>query len=151
MSVNCLIKDRLFSVNRSRYDTTYIIQIIVLLYSKNHSSIWWGNNLWTQTIIVDVSIFLYVWFTVTTRSSYNYLKSTKSTIVSNSYKYLPHLTPAKPLEIIRPVSEVEVKEIITQSLSKTCHLGPLPTLGLKKCFDQLHPLITSIINRSMKK
>ena len=53
------------------------------------------------------------------------------------------------LEMFRPTSEVEVKEIIIKSPNKSCDLDPLPTWLLKKCVDQLLPLITAIINRSM--
>jgi len=51
----------------------------------------------------------------------------------------------KMLEIFPSASEVDVKEIIT----KSCNLDPLPTCLLKKCVDQLLPLITGIINRSV--
>ena len=53
------------------------------------------------------------------------------------------------LEMFRPTSEVEVKEIIIKSPNKSCDLDPLPTWLLKKCVDQLLPLITAIVNRSM--
>ena len=52
-------------------------------------------------------------------------------------------------EMFRPTSEVEVKEIIIKSPIKSCDLGPLPTWLSKKCVDQLLPLITAIVNRSM--
>ena len=47
------------------------------------------------------------------------------------------------LEMFRPVSEVEVKEIIIKAPNKSCDLDPLPTWLLKKCVDQLLPLIIS--------
>jgi len=53
------------------------------------------------------------------------------------------------LEMLRPTSEVEVKEIIIESPNKSCDLVPLPTWLLKKCVDQLLPLITAIVNRSV--
>ena len=55
----------------------------------------------------------------------------------------------KMLEIFRPTSDFEVKEIITKSSSKSCHWDPLHTWLLKECVDQRLPLITAIINRSM--
>jgi len=39
------------------------------------------------------------------------------------------------LEIFRPTSEVEVKEIIVKSPNKSCDLDPLPSWLLKKCVD----------------
>jgi len=53
------------------------------------------------------------------------------------------------LEMFQLASEVEVKEIITMFLNKSCDLDPLPTWLLKKCVDQLLPLIIAIINRSL--
>jgi len=53
------------------------------------------------------------------------------------------------LKMFQPTSEVEVKEIIIESPNKLCHLDPLSTWLLKKCVDQLLPLITAIVNRSM--
>ena len=53
------------------------------------------------------------------------------------------------LEMFRPTSEVEVKQKIIKSPNKSCDLDPLPTWILKKCVDQLLPLITAIVNRSM--
>ena len=53
------------------------------------------------------------------------------------------------LEMFRPTSEVEVKEITLKSPNKLCDLDPLPTWLLKKCVDQLLPLITAIVHGSM--
>jgi len=53
------------------------------------------------------------------------------------------------LEMFRSTSDVEVKEIIIQSLNKSCELDPLSNCLLKKCVDQLLPLIIAIVNRSM--
>ena len=55
----------------------------------------------------------------------------------------------KMLEMFRPATEVEVKEIITKSPNKSHDLDPLPTWLSKKCGDQLFPLITTIINWSI--
>jgi len=52
-------------------------------------------------------------------------------------------------EMFRPISEVEVREIITKSQNKSSDLDPLPTWPLKKCVDQLLLLITAIFNRLM--
>jgi len=53
------------------------------------------------------------------------------------------------LEMFRPTTDVEVKEIIIKSPNKSCDLDPMPTWLLKKCIDQLLSLITAIVNRSM--
>ena len=55
----------------------------------------------------------------------------------------------KMLKIYLPASELQLKEIITKSLNKSCDLNPLLTWLLKKCVDQFLPLITTTINRSM--
>ena len=57
----------------------------------------------------------------------------------------------KILEIFRPTSEVEVKQIIAESPNKSFELDSLLTWFLKKSLDPLLPLITAIINRSMAK
>jgi hypothetical protein len=46
-------------------------------------------------------------------------------------------------------TEEEVKKIINKSPNKSCELDPLPTWLLKKCVNQLAPLITTIINKSL--
>jgi len=51
------------------------------------------------------------------------------------------------VEMFRPTSEV--KEIIMKSSNKSYDLDPLPIWLLKKGLDQLLPLITAIVNRSM--
>jgi len=55
----------------------------------------------------------------------------------------------KMLEMFQPVSEVEVKEIITKSPNKPCDLDPLLTWLLTQPVDLLLPPITATINRSM--
>jgi len=55
----------------------------------------------------------------------------------------------KMLEIFCPASEVENKEIITNSPNKSCDLDLLPTWLIKQCVDQDLPQITAIINRSI--
>jgi len=51
------------------------------------------------------------------------------------------------LEMFRPTSEVEVKEVIIKFPKKSYDLDPLPTWILRKCVDQLLPLITIIVIR----
>lgn len=47
-------------------------------------------------------------------------------------------------------SEDEIRKIISSSSSKSCELDPLPTWLLKDCLEQLLPLITVIINKSLQ-
>ncbi|XP_070192425.1 uncharacterized protein [Littorina saxatilis] len=49
----------------------------------------------------------------------------------------------------RPVTEQEVKRVITKSAPKTCALDPIPVPLLVECLDELLPVITSIINSSL--
>ncbi len=48
-----------------------------------------------------------------------------------------------------PVTEKDVQELIRKSPTKSCGLDPLPTWLLKKCCDELVPIITQIINMSL--
>ena len=49
------------------------------------------------------------------------------------------------------VSEDAVREIIMKSPSTSCDLDPIPTWLLKKCIDELVPIITNIVNLSFQK
>ena len=49
-----------------------------------------------------------------------------------------------------PVSEDSVRDIIMKSSSTSCSLDPIPTWLLKKCLDELLPVITRIINMSFQ-
>ena len=48
------------------------------------------------------------------------------------------------------LSEDSVREIIMKSPSTSCNLDPIPTWLLKKCADELVPIITQIINMSFQ-
>ena len=48
------------------------------------------------------------------------------------------------------VSESKVRKIIMSSASKSCELDPIPTFLLKECIDVLSPIITNLINLSIK-
>ena len=54
------------------------------------------------------------------------------------------------LDHLEPATEKEVREIILKSGNKSCELDPLPTWLLKECLDELLPLITGIVNSSLK-
>jgi hypothetical protein len=49
-----------------------------------------------------------------------------------------------------PLSEEEVKKIISSSPTKTCQLDPMPTWLLKDFIDILAPVITKIVNLSLQ-
>ena len=55
-----------------------------------------------------------------------------------------------PLEKFRIVHQGEVRKIITSSPSKSCALDPIPTSILKLCLDELTPVLTLIVNTSLK-
>ena len=49
-----------------------------------------------------------------------------------------------------PVSEDELRKIVSKLPNKTSPLDPIPTWLLKKCIDTLLPVISSIINNSLR-
>ena len=59
-------------------------------------------------------------------------------------------SPSIRLDKFIQVSEVEVRNIIMSSSNASCHLDPFPTWLVKKCVDQLAPLITKMINSSLE-
>ena len=71
----------------------------------------------------------------------------KNFIIHNHSDETPKTTPH--LRDLNPASCEEVREVILSSPIKTCDLDPIPTWLLKKCIDQLLPIITAIINSSM--
>ena len=54
-----------------------------------------------------------------------------------------------PLCVLRPTSALEVRTIIMNSPSKSCELDPMPTWLLKKCIDEILPIIVRLVNTSM--
>ena len=54
----------------------------------------------------------------------------------------------KPLLEFKMVTEDEVKKIL-QKMSKSCQLDPIPMWLAKECMDEILPIITQIINRSL--
>ncbi len=59
-------------------------------------------------------------------------------------------TVLKPLDRFKPVTEEEVRKLISSSAPKSCDLDPVPTNVLKLCLDILLPLITQMINLSLQ-
>ena len=49
----------------------------------------------------------------------------------------------------KPATMKEVRKIIMDSPNKSCELDPIPTKLLKKCVDELLPLIIAIVNKSI--
>ena len=49
-----------------------------------------------------------------------------------------------------PVTEEEVKIIISKSPAKSCILDPVPTVVMKQCIDDIVPVITAVINASLR-
>ncbi|PIK43485.1 putative RNA-directed DNA polymerase from mobile element jockey-like [Apostichopus japonicus] len=50
----------------------------------------------------------------------------------------------------KPLSNDEVRTIIKSSNTATCNLDPIPTWLLRKCLDPLLPVLTTMINLSLK-
>ena len=50
----------------------------------------------------------------------------------------------------KPVSEDELRKIVSKLPNKTSPLDPIPTWLLKKCIDTLLPVISSIITNSLR-
>ena len=55
------------------------------------------------------------------------------------------------LDIPMDATETEIWNIIKQSPVKSCELDPWPTWLLKECIAELVPLITDIVNMSLRK
>ena len=55
-----------------------------------------------------------------------------------------------PLNTFMDATEAEIWNIIKQSPVKSCELDPLPTWLLKECKAELVPLITDIVNMSLR-
>ena len=53
------------------------------------------------------------------------------------------------LDSFAEVSEDDVRKIIHSSPTKSCTLDPIPTWLLKKCEDELIPVLTLIVNTSL--
>jgi hypothetical protein len=51
--------------------------------------------------------------------------------------------------LFMPATQDEIQQIISKSPNKSCSLDPLPTWLLKKCSQQLLPLLTHIVNVSI--
>ena len=48
-----------------------------------------------------------------------------------------------------PATIEEVRKLIASHSNKSCELDPVPTWLLKKCLQELLPLLTALINKSL--
>ena len=48
------------------------------------------------------------------------------------------------------ISDEEVRKIVMDMPTKSCGLDPLPTWFMKRCIDHVLPLLTKIINYSVR-
>ena len=54
------------------------------------------------------------------------------------------------LNVFSAVTESEVRKIITKSRTKSCSLDPAPTWNVKDLVDELIPMVTILVNLSLK-
>ena len=60
----------------------------------------------------------------------------------------PHTNVAS-LKVFEKATASEVRKVIMNSPNKSCEIDSIPTWLLKECIDELLPLITTLINRSL--
>ena len=60
------------------------------------------------------------------------------------------LAPSTKFMQFQPVSEETVRKCIMDSPSKSCMLDPIPTHLLKLCISEIVPIVTHIINESLR-
>ena len=53
------------------------------------------------------------------------------------------------LNSFKPISKEHLRNILNSMNSKCCTLDPIPTWLMKECFEELHPILLSIINQSI--
>ena len=63
--------------------------------------------------------------------------------------YISHSFVGSGLCSFEPVSQEFVRKLICDSAPNSCVLDPIPTTLLKKCVDDLVPLICRIVNDSL--
>ena len=61
-----------------------------------------------------------------------------------------HTPPPQQLDSFLPATQEEIKKIIINSPTKSCTLDPIPTFLLKECIAELLPIITAIVNASLR-
>jgi hypothetical protein len=50
---------------------------------------------------------------------------------------------------LAPASSDEIKKLLVKSPSKSCELDPMPTYLLKQCVNNILPVITAMVNKSL--
>ena len=60
-----------------------------------------------------------------------------------------HYNPIQMLHVLEEATMDEVRRVIMNSPKKSCELDPIPTWLLKMCINELLPLITTLINKSL--
>ena len=91
----------------------------------------------------------------------SYLRTSGFTILVNSMMILRYaytisefsnsVAVQSSLSTFAPVSSEEMRLIIKQLPNKSSSLDPIPTWLLKECVEELLPIITTFVNRSMQK
>ena len=61
-----------------------------------------------------------------------------------------NVTVQSTLSMFAPVTSEEMRFIIKQLTNKSSSLDPIPTWLLKECVEELLPIITTFVNRSMQ-
>ena len=73
--------------------------------------------------------------------------------IRDSLQSIPKFEPSQPvscrLSQFKPISEDQIKKIISSLSSKSCELDVIPTLLLKEILPAILPVITKIINLSL--
>jgi hypothetical protein len=72
-----------------------------------------------------------------------------SQVVVDATNDTPHNHTSKLTEF-KMLTQDEVKKYVLSMPSKHCKLDPLPTWLIKECLDELLPLLTLIVNTSLK-
>ena len=62
-----------------------------------------------------------------------------------------HRLPEVLLKSFSPVSQDDIRGVISKASNASCQLDPIPTYLLKDCCDVLCPIITKMINMSLEK
>ena len=84
------------------------------------------------------------------------IKTIRMDLAENVVEYPDHLKNTRPsftgspMEDFQTVTEDEVEKVIKAAPNSSCSLDPLPTWMLKKCLATLLPIITLLVNLSLK-
>ena len=74
----------------------------------------------------------------------------RNTFRNCTSKFVPLEKKPPSFRSFQLVSEIEVLKFIKESPSKTCSLDPGPTFLVKRCIDNFLPLLTKLVNLSLK-